>query len=94
MESTALGEGLEPFVPALSAGTQPPRGHESGVSEMLTRREWDVLRGLAAGKTNAQIAISLFVADGTVKTHVKHVLRKLGAANRTEAVAKYHRMIN
>jgi DNA-binding CsgD family transcriptional regulator/GAF domain-containing protein len=94
MESAALGEGLEPFVPALSTGTQPPRDRDSGVSEMLTRREWDVLRGLAAGKTNAQIAISLFVAEGTVKTHVKHVLRKLGAANRTDAVAKYHRMVN
>jgi DNA-binding CsgD family transcriptional regulator/GAF domain-containing protein len=93
MESV-LGEGLEPFVPALSTGTQPPRNRESGVSETLTRREWDVLRGIAAGKTNAQIAISLFVADGTVKTHVKHLLRKLGAANRTEAVAKYHRMVN
>jgi DNA-binding NarL/FixJ family response regulator len=94
MESAALGEGLEPFVPALSTGTQPPRDRDSGVSEMLTRREWDVLRGLAAGKTNAQIAVSLFVAEGTVKTHVKHVLRKLGAANRTDAVAKYHRMVN
>jgi DNA-binding CsgD family transcriptional regulator/GAF domain-containing protein len=93
MESV-LGEGLEPFVPALSTGTEPPRNRESGVSETLTRREWDVLRGIAAGKTNAQIAISLFVADGTVKTHVKHLLRKLGAANRTEAVAKYHRMVN
>jgi len=93
MESV-LGEGLEPFVPALSTGTQSPRDRESGVSETLTRREWDVLHGIAAGKTNAQIAISLFVADGTVKTHVKHVLRKLGAANRTEAVAKYHRMVN
>jgi DNA-binding CsgD family transcriptional regulator len=94
MESAALGEGLEPFVPAQSTGTQPRRDRDSGVSEMLTRREWDVLGGLAAGKTNAQIAISLFVAEGTVKTHVKHVLRKLGAANRTDAVAKYHRMIN
>jgi DNA-binding CsgD family transcriptional regulator/GAF domain-containing protein len=94
MQSAALGEGLEQFVPALSTGTHPPRDRENGVSEMLTHREWDVLHGLAAGKTNAQIAISLFVAEGTVKTHVKHVLRKLGAANRTEAVAKYHRVIN
>ena len=94
MERAALGEGLEPLVPTRSTGTHPPRDRESGVSEMLTRREWDVLHGLAAGKTNAQIAISLFVAEGTVKTHVKHVLRKLGAANRTEAVAKYHRVIN
>jgi DNA-binding NarL/FixJ family response regulator len=91
---SALGEGLEPSVPAASIGGQPPRESGVGVPETLTRREWDVLRGIAAGKTNAQIAISLFVADGTVKTHVKHLLRKLGAANRTEAVAKYHRMIN
>ena len=77
--------------------SQPPVEAEDrgrGVSEPLTRREWDVLRGLSAGKTNAQIAISLFVAEGTVKTHVKHVLRKLGAANRTDAVAKYHQLIN
>jgi len=91
---SVLGEGLEPSVPAASIGGQPPRESGLGVSETLTRREWDVLRGIAAGKTNAQIAISLFVADGTVKTHVKHLLRKLGAANRTDAVAKYHRMIN
>ncbi len=61
--------------------------------ERLTLREWDVLRNLASGKTNAQIATGLFVTEGTVKSHVKHILRKLGATNRTEAVARYHRMI-
>jgi len=50
------------------------------------------LRAMAAGQTNAQIALSLFVAEGTVKSHVKHILRKLGAANRTDAVAKFHRL--
>jgi DNA-binding CsgD family transcriptional regulator/GAF domain-containing protein len=94
MESAAVAEGLEHVVPPTSSGALPPQERGSGVSEMLTHREWDVLRGLAAGKTNAQIAISLFVAEGTVKTHVKHVLRKLGAVNRTDAVTKYHRMIN
>jgi DNA-binding CsgD family transcriptional regulator/GAF domain-containing protein len=94
MEGAAAGECLEiPASPA-STGSRPLRERDGDVSETLTRREWDVLRGLAAGKTNAQIAINLFVAEGTVKTHVKHVLRKLGAANRTEAVAKYHRMTN
>lgn len=96
-ENAGLGEKLEPPLPALPAGTQAPvgvRDRDGGVCEPLTRREWDVLRGLAEGKTNAQIAVSLFVAEGTVKTHVKHVLRKLGAANRTDAVAKYHRMVN
>jgi len=94
-ESAGLSEGLEPFASGISVGTRPPVGvHNRGDSEPLTRREWDVLRGLAEGKTNAQIATSLFVAEGTVKTHVKHVLRKLGAANRTDAVAKYHRMLS
>jgi DNA-binding CsgD family transcriptional regulator/GAF domain-containing protein len=91
---SVLGEGLEPSVSAASTGGQPNRERSGGVSETLTRREWDVLRGIAAGKTNAQIAMSLFVAEGTVKTHVKHLLRKLGATNRTDAVAKYHRMVN
>lgn len=63
-------------------------------SERLTPREWDVLRNLASGKTNAQIATGLFVTEGTVKSHVKHILRKLGATNRTEAVARYHRMMS
>jgi DNA-binding CsgD family transcriptional regulator len=57
----------------------------------LTSREAEVLCAIAAGKTNAQVAASLFVTEGTVKSHVKHILRKLGASNRTEAVAKYHR---
>jgi DNA-binding NarL/FixJ family response regulator len=51
-----------------------------------------VLRVLAAGKTNAQIARGLFVAEGTVKSHVKDILRKPGAATRTDAVARYHRL--
>jgi len=66
--------------------------HDGGQS--LTARETDVLHALAAGKTNAQIALSLFVSEGTVKSHVKQVLRKLGAANRTDAVARYHRLRN
>jgi len=58
----------------------------------LTARESDVLRAMAGGQTNAQIARSLFVSEGTVKSHVKHILRKLSAANRTDAVAKFHRL--
>ncbi len=70
----------------------PTERHARELTGALTAREADVLRGLAAGKTNAQIAASLVVTEGTTKTHVKHILRKLGATNRTEAVAKYHRM--
>ena len=47
-----------------------------------------MLRLLAAGRSNQRIAHDLFVALDTVKKHVTHVLGKLGAANRTEAVAQ------
>ncbi len=53
----------------------------------LTRREVDVLRLMAAGDTNARIADKLIISEGTVKSHVKHILRKLDAASRTEAVS-------
>jgi DNA-binding CsgD family transcriptional regulator len=57
----------------------------------LTARESDVLREMATGRTNAQIAQTLHISEGTVKTHVKSVLRKLDAANRADAVARYYR---
>jgi DNA-binding CsgD family transcriptional regulator len=56
----------------------------------LTRREMDVLRLMANGDTNQRIARRLVISEGTVKSHVKHVLRKLNAANRAEAVARWH----
>jgi LuxR family maltose regulon positive regulatory protein len=59
-----------------------------GLAEPLTDRELEVLRLLAAGKSNQRIAHDLVVALDTVKKHVTHVLGKLGAANRTEAVAR------
>ncbi len=77
-----------------AAGGQQPTVLIDKHGERLTPREQDVLRNLALGKTNAQIAAGLFVTEGTVKSHVKHILRKLGAANRTEAVARYHRLIS
>ncbi len=61
-------------------------------AERLSRREWDVLCSIALGKTNAQIGNELFLTENTVKVHVKQILRKLGAANRTEAAALYHRL--
>jgi DNA-binding NarL/FixJ family response regulator len=55
--------------------------------EQLTRRELDVLEQMAGGNRNRDIADKLFVAEGTVKIHVKNILQKLGAADRTHAVA-------
>ena len=66
----------------------PAAGAAPGLAEPLTNRELEVLRLLAAGLSNQRIAHDLVVALDTVKKHVTHVLGKLGAANRTEAVAR------
>jgi len=59
-----------------------------GIIDPLTSRELEVLAMLAAGRSNQAIAGELVVTLDTVKKHVGHVLGKLGAANRTEAVAR------
>lgn len=58
----------------------------------LSHREMEVLRCLALGKTTAQIAADLFISENTVKTHVRHILEKLEASNRAEAVSKAAQM--
>jgi DNA-binding NarL/FixJ family response regulator len=54
----------------------------------LSSREMDVLDCLAQGMTTAQIAEELYISENTVKTHVRHILDKLDASNRAEAVSK------
>ena len=72
---------------------RPANGPVSaGIVEPLTSRELEVLEMLAAGRSNQAIARELVVALDTVKKHVGHVLAKLGAANRTEAVARAREM--
>jgi DNA-binding CsgD family transcriptional regulator len=93
-----LGEFL-PAAPATGAAelTRQPEGEPAvnhGALEQLglTRREAEVLREMATGKSNAQIAEALYIGEGTVKSHVKSVLRKLTAANRADAVSRYFRL--
>jgi DNA-binding CsgD family transcriptional regulator len=65
---------------------------EDGLVTHLTAREIDVLRLMADGKTNDDIARLLFVSQGTVKFHVKNILRKMQASNRADAGARYLRL--
>jgi DNA-binding NarL/FixJ family response regulator len=55
--------------------------------EFLSKREVDVLQNIAGGNRNGDIAALLFISEETVKGHVKHIMEKLGASDRTEAVA-------
>jgi DNA-binding NarL/FixJ family response regulator len=55
--------------------------------EVLTSREIDVLRHIAGGNRNRDIADRLFISEETVKVHIKHIMEKLGASDRTQAVA-------
>jgi len=56
--------------------------------QILSDREMEVLRMIAQGATNQEIAQQLVVTVGTVKSHINHILGKLDSHNRTEAVAK------
>ncbi|HEV3475063.1 MAG TPA: response regulator transcription factor, partial [Actinomycetota bacterium] len=67
----------------LSSGDQGARGPEK-----LTERELEILQLLAFGYTNREIGGRLFISADTVKTHLEHVYQKLGASDRTAAVAE------
>ncbi len=74
--------------PAAPPGSGPGTAARPGLIEPLTGREVEVLGMLAAGRSNRAIADQFVVTLDTVKKHVSHILGKLGAASRTEAVAR------
>jgi DNA-binding NarL/FixJ family response regulator len=60
--------------------------------EILSPRELEVLGLMAQGRRNREIATALFIAESTVKVHVRHILERLGVRTRAEAVARYERL--
>ena len=82
IEKVAAGE---TFVdPALMSALTQARG---GNTDVLTAREREILQLLADGMSNADVAAQLFISQETVKSHVRHILTKLEADTRTQAVA-------
>jgi LuxR family transcriptional regulator, regulator of acetate metabolism len=92
----SVAELAEPGIELPAPGQKASPGErrsapEQDLRDLLTRRELEVLAMLAEGETNARIAHRLVVSEDTVKTHVKHILRKLGVHNRSQAVCRYFR---
>jgi LuxR family maltose regulon positive regulatory protein len=77
---------LESLLAAFPGRRPAPR--PTGLLEPLTERELEVLRLLAAGRSNAGMAADLFLGLSTVKTHLIHLYSKLGVHSRTQAVAR------
>ena len=67
---------------------RPPERLPRGSSEGLTPREIEILGLLAQGKSNPQIARELVISRATVKTHVEHIISKLGVSDRTQAAVR------
>jgi DNA-binding NarL/FixJ family response regulator len=81
IERVAAGDGY--IDPALMPAFLPGRDRD----EMLTAREREILQLLADGMSNSDVAAKLFISQETVKSHVRHILTKLEADTRTQAVA-------
>jgi DNA-binding NarL/FixJ family response regulator len=77
---------------ALAASSTPvnarrPRAEGMGTPPALTERELQVLSGMSRGLSNAEIGRELYLSEDTVKTHARRLFRKVGAADRAQAVA-------
>jgi DNA-binding NarL/FixJ family response regulator len=81
-----LAPGITRRLIAEFARLRPPQPIRAEDLDVLTRREMEILGLVATGLSNHEIAARLFLSDETVKTHVSHVLRKLGLRDRAQAV--------
>ncbi|RQP20736.1 MAG: DNA-binding response regulator, partial [Brucella intermedia] len=81
------------YVPAsMVFQTAPADIDDDVLGELLTAREIEVVHAIRIGKSNKIIAFELGMSEGTVKAHVHNIMKKIGAANRTEVACKLHRM--
>ena len=97
LSDAALDLSAEEGSPPVAASLSEPlltegRDDRAVFDGLLTRRELDVLRLMARGKTNSAVAAELVISEGTVKFHVNNILRKLHAGNRAEAASLYLRL--
>ena len=85
-----VAEGKSVLSPEVTSRVLKAVGSSHGIPAdiALSKRELDVLKCLAKGMTSSQIAAELFISENTVKTHVRHILEKLEASNRAEAVSR------
>ena len=79
-------------LPTAASGGASPRSDDGRGPDALTAREAEVLRLVAEGWTNQQIADALFITRKTASVHVSNIMGKLGASNRAEAAAIAHRL--
>ena len=89
MRAPTAGGGLAAGRPAGGAGSstgagQAPTAGQSPAAADLTDREREVVRSVAQGKSNQEIAQQFFISEKTVKTHIGHILAKLGLKDRTQ----------
>ncbi len=89
-----VADGLGVLSPEMTRAVMQAVNHSTPIAAnaLLSEREMEVLQCLSEGQTTQQIALSLFISENTVKTHVRHIFEKLEAANRAEAVSKAMQM--
>lgn len=94
IEAAADGQAiLDPDVQAklAAAAALPPGPVPDRLPDSLTEKEGEVLRLIAGGLSNGEIAARLFVSEATVKTHVNHIFAKTHSRDRAQAIAYAHR---
>ena len=97
LQQVAASGGASPYLARLLEAAGVPSSakkdshfpeSDAAFREVLSERETEVLRLLASGASNTEIAQALVVSTSTVRTHLRHIYDKLGASNRTQAVAR------